>query len=493
VKTLDLPQSDAIVIGSGPNGLAAAIVLATSGLSVAVLEREASVGGSCRTAPLTLAGFCHDVCAAVFPLAAASPFFRGLPLERLGLEWIRSPACLAHPFDDGTAAVLWPSLERTAEELGNAARYRRLLRTLLPHADGLFADLLAPPHLPSAPAAALSLARFGALALRSGEAAAKRLSPDARAQALFAGLFAHSMLPLTKPMSAAAGLILALAAHSEAVGWPIARGGSQSLADALAAHLRSLGGAIHTSVAVDSLAQLPPARLVLADVTPRQLVRIAGSRLSDGFEKSLSRYRYGLAAFKVDWALDRPIPWAARACAEAATVHLGGGLEEIAESERAAWDGVPVRRPFVILSQPSLFDSSRAPAGAHTAWAYAHVPNGHSEDVTERIEAQVERFAPGFRGTILARSTLSPSDLESHNPNHLGGDISGGLFDLGQAFLRPTARLYGTSESNLFLCSASTPPGPGVHGMCGYHAARAALDAIGKTRPPLASDPIRSG
>ena len=491
MKTLDLPQSDAILIGSGPNGLAAAIVLATAGLSVAVLEREATLGGSCRTAPLTLPGFRHDVCAAVFPLAAASPFFRGLPLERFGLEWIRSPACLAHPFDDGTTAVLWPSLERTVEELGGTPRYRRLMQTLLPDAEELFADLLAPPHLP-APSAAMSLARFGAWALRSGEPAARRLSPNPRAQALFGGLFAHSMLALHAPMSAAAGLILALAAHSESVGWPIARGGSQTLAEALAAHLRSLGGAIHTSIDVESLAQLPSARLVLADVTPRQIVRMAGSRLSGGFEKSLARYRYGLAAFKVDWALDGPIPWAAPACAEAATVHLGGGLEEIAESERAAWDGMPVRRPFVILSQPSLFDPSRAPAGAHTAWAYAHVPNGHAEDVTERIEAQVERFAPGFRGTILARSTLSPSDLESHNPNLVGGDISGGLFDLGQAFLRPTARLYGTSESNLFLCSASTPPGPGVHGMCGYHAARAALDSIGKARPPLAG-PIRSG
>jgi phytoene dehydrogenase-like protein len=481
VQELDLPEADAFVVGSGPNGLSAAIVLAQAGLRVAVLEREATVGGSCRTEPLTAPGFRHDVCAAVFPLAAASPFFRSLPLERHGLEWIRSPACLAHPFDDGTAALLWPSLERTAGELG-APRYRRLLGALLPRADDLFEELLRPPHLPSGPAAAMALARFGALALRSGEAAARRLSRlssdgrDARARGLFAGLFAHSMLRLDAPVSAAAGLLLALAAHT--AGWPLAKGGAQAVTDALASHLRSLGGVIRTSVAVESLSQLPAARVVVCDVTPRQLVRIGEGRLDTGFAKSLERYRYGLAAFKLDWALDRPIPWTARACAEAATVHLGGGLEEIAESERAAWDGAPSPRPFVLLSQPSLFDASRAPAGAHTAWAYAHVPNGYSGDAAERIEEQVERFAPGFRRTVIARSVLSPSALEAHNPNLVGGDISGGVFDLGQAFLRPTARLYGTSQPNLFLCSASTPPGPGVHGMCGYHAGKAALASL---------------
>ncbi|HEY2797860.1 MAG TPA: NAD(P)/FAD-dependent oxidoreductase [Thermoanaerobaculia bacterium] len=481
MQQLDLPEADAFVVGSGPNGLSAAIVLAQAGLRVAVLEREASVGGSCRTEALTAPGFRHDVCSAVFPLAAASPFFRSLPLERHGLEWVRSPACLAHPFDDGTAALLWPSLERTAEELG-APRYRRLLGALLPRADVLFGDLLGPPHLPSGPAAAMALARFGALALRSGETAARRLSRLSsdgrgdRARGLFAGLFAHSMLRLDAPMSAAAGLLLALAAHS--AGWPLAKGGAQAVTGSLAAHLRSLGGVIRTSVGVESLSQLPATRVVVCDLTPRQLVRIGEDRLDAGFAKSLERYRYGLAAFKLDWALDRPIPWTARACAEAATVHLGGSLEEIAESERAAWEGAPSPRPFVLLSQPSLFDASRAPAGAHTAWAYAHVPNGYSGEAAERIEEQVERFAPGFRRTVIARSVLSPSDLEAHNPNLVGGDISGGLFDLGQAFLRPTARLYGTSEANLFLCSASTPPGPGVHGMCGYHAAKAALASL---------------
>jgi phytoene dehydrogenase-like protein len=293
---------------------------------------------------------------------------------------------------------------------------------------------------------------------------------------LFAGLFAHAMVPLDATMSAAVGMILSLAAHAS--GWPIARGGSQSVVDALAAHLEALGGVVRTSVDVESLSQLPPSRAVLLDVTPRQLLRLAEGRLTPRFERSLARYRYGLAAFKLDWALDRPIPWAARACAEAATVHLGGGLEEIVESERAASRGEPARRPFVILVQPSLFDASRAPAGAHTAWAYAHVPNGYAGDLTERIEDQVERFAPGFRRTVLARSVLRPSDFEAHNPNLVGGDIAGGLFDFGQAFLRPTRRLYQTSLENVFLCSAATPPGPSVHGMCGYFAARTALESL---------------
>jgi phytoene dehydrogenase-like protein len=368
--------------------------------------------------------------------------------------------------------VLRPSLEDTVAGLGGAPRYRRLIASLLSTGDDLFEDLLAPVHLPRRP---LGLARFGTWALRSGESAAGGLFPSARGRGLFAGLAAHSMLRLDAPMSAAAGLILAVAAHR--VGWPIAKGGAQSIVEALAAHLRSLGGSLVMLTEVASLAQLPLARrrIVLCDVTPRQLVRMADGRLGRGFEASLRRYHYGLAAFKVDWALDRPIPWSAPECAEAATVHLGGELEEIAESERAASDGAPSRRPFVLLCQPSLFDPARAPAGSHTAWAYCHVPNGYADDASALLEAQVERFAPGFRKTVIARSVMGPADLESHNPNLVGGDISGGLFDLGQAFLRPTTRLYRTPIESLYLCSASTPPGPGVHGMCGHHAARAAL------------------
>jgi len=476
VTRLDLPESDAYVVGAGPNGLAAAIVLARAGCSVTVLEREATVGGSCRSAPLTRPGFTHDVCAAVFPLAAASPFLRTLPLESHGLEWVRSPACLAHPFEDGSAALLWTSLERTREGLDDAGRYAPLLASLLSDPERLLADILAPVHLPAGP---VSMARFGLWAMRSGASAARGLFETERGRALFAGIAAHSMLRLEQPMSSAAGLVLALAAH--AVGWPLARGGAQALADALASHLRSLGGVVRTSTPVDSLDQLPPARAILCDVTPRQLIRLAGSRLPPAFRERLERHRYGLGAFKIDWALDRPIPWSAPGCAEAATVHVGGSLEEIAESERAAWSGTLSPRPFVLVSQPSLFDSSRAPAGAHTAWAYCHVPNAYAGDVSGSIEAQIERYAPGFRKSVIARSILTPADLERHNANLVGGDIGGGVFDLRQAFLRPTPLLYATPVDGLFLCSSSTPPGGGVHGMCGYHAARRALARLGKT------------
>ena len=474
MKQLDLPGSDVFVIGSGPNGLAAALVAAQAGLSVTVLERASVPGGSCRSEPLTLPGFSHDVCAAVFPLAAASPFFRTLPLERHGLAWIRSPACLAHPFDDGSAAILRPSLERTLEDLGEAGeRYRDLVESLLVSPDALFSDVLAPPRLPERP---LAFARLGAWALRSAGSAGRRLFTTSRGRALFAGLGAHSMLRLEDPLSAAAPLLLSLAAH--AVGWPLPRGGAGALAGALVAHLRSLGGRILTSVEVDSLDQLPPARAILCDVTARQFLRLAGPWLTGGFRRMLAAYRYGPAAFKLDWALERPIPWSAPDCREAATVHLGGSAEEIADSERRAWSGEPSERPFVLVCQPSLFDESRAPEGAHTAWAYSHVPNGYAGDVAASIERQIERFAPGFRATVIARSVLRPRDLEAHNPNLVGGDISGGVFDLAQAFRRPTFRHYRTSIGNVFLCSASTPPGPGVHGMCGYHAARAALRAI---------------
>jgi phytoene dehydrogenase-like protein len=470
---------DAIVVGSGPNGLAAAIALARAGVSVRVLEAAETPGGGMRSAELTLPGFVHDVCSAIHPLAVASPFLRTVPLEAHGVEWIEPPAALAHPFDDGTAALLERSLEATGETLGrDARRYRALLVPLVRNADGLLDDLLGPARVPAHP---LALARFGAAAALPAVTLARVAFRGPRARGFLAGLAAHSMLPLTRLPSAAFGLVLALLGH--AVGWPLARGGSQAIAGALVSYLRSLGGEVETGRQVESLAELGGARAVLLDVTPRQLVAIAGDRLPAAYRARLERYRYGPGVFKLDWALDGPIPWRAEACSRAATVHLGGTLEEIVASERLPWRGAVADRPYVLLAQQSLFDSTRAPAGKHTAWAYCHVPSGSVVDMTERIERQVERFAPGFRDRILARSVLGPAALEAHNPNYVGGDINGGAADLRQLFARPVASRspYTTAVPGVFLCSSSTPPGGGVHGMCGYHAALAALRFVGGT------------
>jgi phytoene dehydrogenase-like protein len=464
---------DAIVVGSGPNGLTAAIVLARAGRSVLVLEGAETVGGGTRTAELTLPGFRHDVCSAIHPLAIGSPFLSTLPLEEHGLEWIHPPAPLAHPFDDGTAAVLERSVEATGETLGSdAAAYRRLLKPLVARAPELLRELLAPLRLPRSP---LLLARFGLSGALSAQLLARRFE-GARARGLFAGLAAHSMLPLSKPPSAAFGLMLALLGHH--AGWPLARGGSQAIADALASYLRSLGGEIACGRPVSSLSELSGARAVLLDVGPRQLSSIARDRLPSGYRSRLARFRYGPGVFKLDLALDGPVPWTAAECSRAATVHLGGTFEEIAASERASERGEHAERPYVLLVQPSLFDPSRAPDGKHTVWAYCHVPNSSKTDMTERIEAQIERFAPGFRDRILARHTMGPAELEEYNPNYVGGDINGGIQDLRQHFMRPVARRvpYSTPLPNVYLCSSSTPPGGGVHGMCGYWAAEAALD-----------------
>jgi len=465
---------DAIVIGSGPNGLAAAITLARAGWKVLVREAQQIIGGGTRSAELTLPGFVHDICSAVHPLAVASPFFRQLPLAAHGLDWIEPPAAVAHPLDDGSAVVVERSIELTAWQLGpDANAYRQCMTRLASDWERIASAILGPPGLPEHPVA---LAKFARLALRPASSLARSLFKGAKAQALFGGMAAHSMLPLEKAPSAAFGLVLGTLAH--VASWPIPRGGAQSISSALASYLRSLGGEIVTSAPVKNIDELPPARAILCDITPRQLISIAGHRLTPRFRHRLAKYRYGPAAYKVDWALEGPIPWRAAQCLRAATVHLGGTLEEIARSERAAWQSVHTEKPFVLLAQPSLFDATRAPQGMHTAWAYCHVPHGSGYDMTERIENQVERFAPGFRSRILARSVMPPAELEGHNANLVGGDINGGVQDLGQILFRPTRQFYCTSAKGLYICSASTPPGGGVHGMCGYHAARKALKRL---------------
>lgn len=465
---------DAVVVGSGPNGLAAAITMIQNGRSVAVYEAHEKIGGGVRSAELTLPGFVHDLCSAVYPLGIGSPLFRSLPLARHGLEWVQPPAALAHPFDDGTAITLERSLEVTAASLGpDAHAYRRLLGPFVESWLGLDVDLLGPLRRPRHLGV---LAQFGLVAIRPARSLAESRFKGQRARALFAGLAAHSLLPLEKLGSAAFGLVLAITGH--ALGWPIARGGSQALADALASYLRSLGGEIFTGRAVQTLDELPSSRAVLCDVTPWQLLALAGERFSPSYRARLRRYRYGMAAYKIDWALSAPVPWRAKECARAATVHLGGQLDEIACSERAAWRGAHAKRPFVLVVQPSLFDRSRAPDGKHTLWAYCHVPNGSGFDMTERIESQIERFAPGFRDAVLGRSVAAPAEMQRRNPNLIGGDINGGAPTLGQLFLRPTSKMYATSSRGLYLCSASTPPGGGVHGMCGYFAARRALQEM---------------
>ena len=469
-----MPELDAVVVGSGPNGLAAAIVLAREGRSVLVLEAADVIGGGTRSAELTEPGFVHDVCSAIHPTAVGSPFLGELPLAEHGLELIQPAAPLAHPLEDGTAVMLERSVEETAAGLGvDGPEYRRLFEPLVRDTGRLLPFLLGSRPLPRHP---LSAARFGLLGLRSGVGLVRRFS-EPRAKVLFAGLAAHSMQSLRRSPTASFGLVLGLLGH--AYGWPLARGGSQAIADAMASYLRSLGGEIQTGRRVDSVDELPAASLRLLDLTPKEVVRIAGHRLPGRYLRALRRYRYGPGVFKVDWALDGPVPWRAEECARAATVHLGGTLEEIVESEDAVWRNRVTQRPFVLLAQPSLFDDSRAPEGKHTLWAYCHVPNGWGGDLSGVIESQIERFAPGFRGVIRARATRGASELEAYNPNYVGGDINGGVQDLLQLYTRPARRLnpYSTPVDGLYLCSSATPPGGGVHGMCGYWAATAALAA----------------
>ena len=466
---------DAIVVGAGPNGLAAAITLQQAGISVLLLEGKETIGGGLRTAEITLPGYLHDICSAIHPMAVASPFMSQLPLHEHGLEFIYPDVAAAHPFDDGTAAVLKRSIEETARLLGKDEQaYTKLIQPITKIWPDIAPDVLGPFHFPKHP---LSMAKFGLKALTSANYLSREFH-TAKAKGLWAGMAAHSIQPLTNAATSAIGLVLMTAGHLK--GWPVPKGGSASIAKALAAYFVSLGGKIETNSYVSSINQLPEAKAVLFDVTPKQLLQIAGNRFSSTYTKQLQRYRYGMGVFKIDWALQEPIPFTAPECRQAGTVHLGNTIEEIVENERLTSAGGHPEKPFVLLAQPSVFDATRAPAGKHTAWAYCHVPNGSTVDMTAAIENQVERFAPGFKDLILARHTFNTQQLEAHNPNYIGGDINGGIIDLRQLYARPAMRWspYTTPAKGIYICSSSTPPGGGVHGMCGYHAARKALHNV---------------
>jgi len=466
-----------VIVGSGPNGLAAAIILANAGRSVLAYEARESVGGGMRSAELTLPGFIHDVCSAIHPLAIASPFFRQLPWDQFSLEWIHPPIPLAHPLDDGSAVVLTRSVEETAQNLDKAdtSRYQNLMGYFVKQSNILFQDILGPMKWPRYPRI---LAGFGRYAVQSATGFLQRQISGGRARALFAGLAAHSMLPLERKITAGVGLVLGIAGH--AFGWPFPRGGAMRIAEALEMKAKSQGVEFRLNKKITHVSHLPNAKAVLFDLTPHQILEIAGSEFPVSYRKKMKRYRYGTGVFKLDLALDGPIPFWAAECRQAGTLHIGGSWEEIAEAEREVWQGKHPEKPFVLLAQHSLFDDSRAPEGKHTVWAYCHVPAGSTRDMSEKIEQQIERFAPGFRELILARHKMTALDFEKYNPNYRGGDINGGVQDWRQLFSRPVLRWdpYSTPNKKLFICSSSTPPGGGVHGMCGYYAAKSALKKV---------------
>jgi phytoene dehydrogenase-like protein len=471
-KTMPATHGRAVVIGAGPNGLAAAVVLAQAGLQVDVYEAEPQPGGGARTLPLTLPGFLHDFGSAVHPMAVASPFFKTLPLQQYGLEWIQPSAPVAHPLDDGTAVMLERDLNDAQAALGvDGKQWRRLFGPFAERWTELAPQVLRPVSL--FPRSPILLARLGLMGFPSASSISNAWFRSPRTKALFAGLAAHSIVSLEEPLTAAFGIMFAATAH--AVGWPIARGGAQSITTALCGYLASLGGKVHVSSRVETLDALGKFDVALCDVSPRQLVRMAGNRVTDGFRRRLENYRCGPGVFKVDYALSSPIPWKAAECARSATVHIGGTLEEIVVSEDAMRHDRHAEKPFVLLAQPTLFDTTRAPEGKHIAWAYCHVPNGSTVDMLPRIEAQIERFAPGFRDCVLGRHVLTPAGLEAMDANLIGGDIGGGLMNLTQFVFRPTMKFYATSARDIYICSSSTPPGGGVHGMCGYNAAKLAL------------------
>ncbi|GAB4237219.1 MAG: NAD(P)/FAD-dependent oxidoreductase [Chlamydiales bacterium] len=467
---------DAIVIGSGPNGLSAAIMFALNGLSVLVLEEKEKIGGGARTEELTLPGFHHDVCSTIHPLGIGSPFFKKLPLSDYGLEWIHPIVPLAHPYDDGSCFVMEQSLDKTLESLGiDGKAYRDLFAPFVNNWPLLEETILGPITFPKHPIIA---SKFALKGIQSAYSLVNKYFRDEKTRGYFAGLAAHSILPLNQRMTAAIGLVLGILGH--VYGWPMPKGGSQRITKALSDYLINLGGEITTGFRVDSLKDIPDAKTILFDLTPKQVVKIAGDHLSEHYVGKLNRFRYGPGVFKIDWALDAPIPWKARECLKAGTVHVGGTFNEIAESEAAVWKGKQIKKPFILVAQNSLFDETRAPKGKHTAWAYCHVPNGSQEDMTREIELQISRFAPHFQRHILARSTKNTLEMHHYNSNYIGGDITGGVQDFWQTIFRPTSIFepYATSNPKIYICSSSTPPGAGVHGMCGYHAAKLALKKV---------------